>query len=87
MELIRIGVLAIISAILILVIKTYRPEMSISISLVFGAIVMFFLAMRIRTVLDPIHLYLDRWVWVKFISHAFQDNRHGLYYRVCCRKL
>ncbi|NLK69085.1 MAG: stage III sporulation protein AD [Clostridiaceae bacterium] len=60
MELIRIGVLAIISAILILVIKTYRPEMSISISLVFGAIVMFFLAMRIRTVLDLIHLYLDR---------------------------
>ncbi|HZK27346.1 MAG TPA: stage III sporulation protein AD [Thermoclostridium sp.] len=60
MELIRIGVLAIVSAILILVVKAYRPEMGISISLAFGAIVLIFLAMRIRAVLDLIQIYLDR---------------------------
>lgn len=60
MELIRIGILGITSAILILVIKNHRPEIGLQISLVFGAMVMVFLATRIRTVLDLIEIYLDR---------------------------
>ncbi|HEY8422674.1 MAG TPA: stage III sporulation protein AD [Thermoclostridium sp.] len=60
MELIRIGVLGITSAILILILKNHRPEMGLQISLVFGAMVMVFLASRIRTVLDLIGIYVDR---------------------------
>mgnify|MGYP000270947755 CR=1 FL=1 len=60
MELIRIGVLGITSAILILIIKNHRPETGLQISLVFGALVMVFLASRIRTVLDLIGIYVER---------------------------
>jgi len=60
MELIRIGVLGITSAILILIIKNHRPETGLQISLVFGTLVMVFLASRIRTVLDLIGIYVER---------------------------
>jgi len=60
MELIKIGVLGITAAILILVIKNYRPEIGLQISLVFGAMVMVFLASRIRTVLDFIEIFVER---------------------------
>lgn len=60
MELIKIGVLGITSAILILIIKEHRPETGLQISLVFGAMVMIFLASRIRTVLDLIGIYVER---------------------------
>ncbi|NLM11348.1 MAG: stage III sporulation protein AD [Clostridiaceae bacterium] len=60
MELIRIGVLGITSAILILIIKNHRPEIGLQISLVFGAMVMVFLASRIRTVLELIEVYVNR---------------------------
>ncbi|ANW97980.1 stage III sporulation protein AD [Thermoclostridium stercorarium subsp. thermolacticum DSM 2910] len=60
MELIKIGVLGITSAILILVIRNQRPEIGIQISLVFGAMVMIFLASRIKAVLDLIEIYVER---------------------------
>src|SRR5690554_3850781 len=60
MDLIRIGVLGITAAILILIIKSHRPEIGFMISLAFGAIVMVFLAGRIKGVLDLIQIYLDR---------------------------
>lgn len=60
MELIRIGVLGITAAILILVIKTYKPEIALQISLVFGAVVMVSLAGRIKGILDLIQLYLEK---------------------------
>lgn len=60
MDLIRIGVLGITAAILILILKPYRPEISLQISLIFGAIVMITLAGRIRGIIDLIQLYLDR---------------------------
>lgn len=60
MELIKIGVLGITSAVLILVIKNQRPETGLQISLVFGAMVMVFLATRIKTVLDLLEIYISR---------------------------
>ncbi len=60
MDLIRIGVLGIVSAILIILLKTQKPEIGIQISLVFGAVVMISLAGRIRDILDLIDLYLTR---------------------------
>lgn len=60
MDLIRIGMLGITAAILILIIKTHRPEIGLQISLVFGAIVMVFLAGRIKGILELIDIYLSR---------------------------
>lgn len=60
MELIRIGVLGIASAILILIIKNQRPEIGFQITLVFGAMVMIYLATGIRTVMDLIEIYVER---------------------------
>lgn len=60
MDLIRIGVLGITAAILILILKAYRPEIGLQISLVFGAIVMISLAGQIRGIIDLIGMYLDR---------------------------
>jgi len=60
MELIKIGVLGVTATILILVIKNHRPEIGLQISLVFGAMVMVFLASRIRTVLDFIEIIVER---------------------------
>lgn len=60
MDLIRIGVLGITAAILILIIKTNRPEIALQISLVFGVIVMLSLAGRIKGILDLIEMYMER---------------------------
>ncbi|NLO40157.1 MAG: stage III sporulation protein AD [Ruminiclostridium sp.] len=60
MDLIQIGVLGITAAILILILKAYKPEMGLQISLIFGAIVMISLAGRIRGIIDLIGLYMDR---------------------------
>lgn len=60
MDLVRIGVMGIISAVLIVLIKAQKPEIGLQISLVFGAVVMVTLAGRIKTILDLISLYFDR---------------------------
>jgi stage III sporulation protein AD len=60
MDLIRIGVMGIISAVLIVLIKNQKPEIGLQISLVFGAVVMVTLAGRIKTILDLISLYFNR---------------------------
>jgi stage III sporulation protein AD len=60
MDLIQIGILAITAAILILIIKTHRPEIGLQISLVFGVIVMVSLAGRIKGILELIELYVNR---------------------------
>ncbi len=60
MDLIRIGIMGILASILIVIIKAHRPEMGIQISLVFGAIVMIFLAGKIKGILDLINLYISK---------------------------
>ncbi|NLY19530.1 MAG: stage III sporulation protein AD [Clostridiaceae bacterium] len=60
MDIIQIGVLGIVSAILILIIKANRPEIGLQISLAFGAIVMVSLAGKIGSILDLIDLYMTR---------------------------
>lgn len=60
MDLIRIGVMGITAAILILIIKSHRPEIGLQISLAFGAIVMITLAGRIKGILELIELYAAR---------------------------
>lgn len=60
MDIIQIGILGIVSAILILIIKANRPEISLQISLAFGAIVMVSLAGKIKSIIDLIDLYMTR---------------------------
>ena len=60
MDLIQIGVLGIVSAILILIIKGNRPEIGLQISLAFGAIVMVSLVGKIRSIIDLVDLYMTR---------------------------
>jgi len=60
MDIIQIGVLGIVSAILILIIKSSRPEIGLQISLAFGAIVMVFLAGKIKSIIDLVDLYMTK---------------------------
>jgi len=60
MELIRIGVLGITAAILILMLKSHRPEIGLQISLAFGAVVMVSLAGKIKGIIELIELYVNR---------------------------
>lgn len=60
MDIIQIGILGIVSAILILIIKANRPEIGLQISLAFGAIVMVSLAGKIKSIIDLIDLYMTR---------------------------
>lgn len=60
MNLIQIGVLGIVSAILILIIKANRPEIGLQIALAFGVIVMISLLEKIRSIIDLVDLYMTR---------------------------
>jgi len=60
MDIIQIGVLGIVSAILILIIKANRPEIGLQISLAFGVIVMISLVGKIKSIIDLVDLYMTR---------------------------
>ncbi len=60
MEIVRIAALGILAAVLALVIRQYRPELAMQISLALGVVVFLFLAAQLSGVITVVRSLFDR---------------------------
>lgn len=85
MDIVKIIGIGLISLIIIIIIKQYRPEFAIYVSIVAGILIITLIIDKLsRNNSNFFGAYQKKWDKFGILKYTFKNNRNSNAYRICC---